>query len=97
MSAHNDVELGDGGIEIQFCKIVEHVYQLGAELCNRRGRQASCPRAIVDVPSYGYHWRDDAELFDNREFANVPRMDDEIAIFQSVQGLRAHEAVGVGN
>jgi anti-sigma factor RsiW len=68
-----------------------------ARLEERGVRERACPVADVVVAAHCGHRCDARELVEDRGVADVAGMHDEVAARERGHGLRAQEAVGVGD
>ena len=82
MPANDDVESSRSRIQVKLLNVMQDIHQSRASFGHCRGWHLGCPRALVDVPPNGNHWRHITELVDYLRFANVASVDDQIATFQ---------------
>jgi hypothetical protein len=84
-------------LEIQLCQIVQHIDGNTAQLKHFGFRQLERPRSFVDVAAHGYNRRDGGEFFEDLGRAYIPGVNDVFGATQGFEGLRAQQAVRVGD
>ena len=84
-------------IEVQLRQIVQHINTNVAEFEHRRFRQLSSPSALVDIATYCDKWSHCRKLRKNFRAADVAGMNDMFRSQQGFEGLRAQQAMRVGD
>jgi hypothetical protein len=85
------------GLEIQLSQIVQHIDANATQLKHSSFRQFARPRSFVDIAANGGDGSNRGKLFEDFGRADISRMNDVFAPAQSFDGLRAQQAVGVGD
>jgi hypothetical protein len=97
VAAHDRLEPGRGGIEIERVHVMEHIDGGAAGLRHRGLGQRFRPRAPIDISAHRDYGRDGAQSVQYFRPANVAGVYDQVRAFQRAQGLVAQQAVSIGD
>jgi hypothetical protein len=84
-------------LQIEFCKVVEHIDADAGDLDHFRVGQLFGPFFLVDVAANGRKGRDRLQLLENLRSADITGMDDVPRSTQGFEGLRTKQAMRVGD
>ena len=76
MAADHDRESGSLGIEVQLCKIVQHINRDAAQLKHLGFGQLARPHSFVDVATHRGYRSDCRKLIEYLGGADIPSMND---------------------
>jgi len=95
--AHDDVESGHGGIEIQLVDIMEHIEENWAGFGDRSRRQGLRPGSLIDIAADGDHRGHGFKGGNDFGLADIAGMNDQIRSLECAQGFLAEHTMRVGD
>lgn len=97
MAADDDPITAHGGAEVNFVHVVDHVNSNAADLKRSGSGQKLRPAAAVHVAFDRDHRRDSFQAVEHFNFADVPRMDNEVDAFERRERAWPEQTVGIGD
>jgi len=97
MPANNNRELRGVGHEVDFSEVVQDVHSYLVNLEGFRFGEIAGPRLPINVASHGLDRRQGTQGVEDRGFADVPAVNDQLRATERLERLRPEEPVGIRN